>query len=223
MQIVEGIYQVDGVNANSYILVNGNRLTLIDVGLPRNSKKILSFIESMGHKPEDLATIIVTHYHFDHVGSIRQLKEATHAKIAVQQQDANVVSGKVTPPKSKNLFFRAFSAFIKPATFEPDIILNDGDEVDGLTVFHTPGHTMGSICLLDKKRRVLFSGDALRLDKGKVELSPENYNVDTQLAKESIGKIANLDFEILLAGHGPALMKEGAKEVQELLQIISNK
>ena len=46
MKIVDGIYQVDGINGNVYLVEDGDKLILIDTGLPRSHKKIIKYIES---------------------------------------------------------------------------------------------------------------------------------------------------------------------------------
>ena len=77
MEIIPGIHRVDDVNGNCYLIVR-DRLTLIDTGLPRNSKKILRYIENtLKRTPSDLATIILTHYHIDHTGNVSELKKLT--------------------------------------------------------------------------------------------------------------------------------------------------
>ena len=60
---------MNGVNGNVYVVINGKELTLIDTGLPRNAKKILNYIQELGYQPSDISTIILTHFHLDHVGS----------------------------------------------------------------------------------------------------------------------------------------------------------
>ncbi len=211
MKIVDGIYQVDGVNCNVYLIEDNNKLILIDTGLFRNSKKITKYIESLGRKPTDVSNIVVTHFHIDHVGSLKKMQEVTCAKVAVGEFDAEIVAGKKAPPKHKNLMFRAFSFVVKPTPVEPDLRLKEGDKVGALTVILTDGHSEGSISLLDTQRKVLFVGDALRFEKGKLVESPEQFNLDTAKARESIGKISTYDFDVMLGGHGDPL-KEGASQ-----------
>jgi glyoxylase-like metal-dependent hydrolase (beta-lactamase superfamily II) len=98
LKITEGIYQVEGVNCNVYLVENGDKLILIDTGLPRSDKKIVKAIEDLGRKPADVSTIVITHFHVDHVGSLRKMKELTGAKVAVHEADADYVDGKRSPP-----------------------------------------------------------------------------------------------------------------------------
>ena len=145
MKIVEGIHQVDGINGNVYLVEDGEKLILIDTGLPRSHKKIISYIEALGRKPTDVSMIVLTHFHIDHVGSAKKMKELTNAKVAVHEFDADYVAGKKAPPKPKNLMFKALSSIVKAEPVEVDLVLKENDKVGRLTVIHTPGHSEGSI------------------------------------------------------------------------------
>jgi glyoxylase-like metal-dependent hydrolase (beta-lactamase superfamily II) len=99
-----------------------------------------------------------------------------------------------------------------PTPVAVDRELADGDEIDaldGMRVVHTPGHTPGSICFYCPQRRLLFTGDAAANTFG---LRPPIgwYTEDTAQAKESIRKLAALDFEAAFFGHGRPIDKEAA-------------
>jgi glyoxylase-like metal-dependent hydrolase (beta-lactamase superfamily II) len=210
MEIVEGIHKVDEASSNMahsniYLLINGKELIVVDTGTPRNAKKIVDYVEKLGRQPNEVSTIILTHYHMDHTGSVKDLKDLTGAKVAASQEDAQYITGKQSYPKPKGILFRAASSFIKITPVPVDIVLKDGDATGGLTVIFTPGHTPGSIMLLDKKRKVLFSGDSLRVEGGKVTVAPRHFTWDESKEKESIKKVAALDFDILLPGHADYL------------------
>lgn len=215
MKITEGIYQVDGVNCNVYLAEDGDKLVLIDTGLPRSDKKILKEIESLGRKPTDASTIVITHFHIDHTGSLKKMKEATGAKVAVHEGDADYVDGKRPAPKPKNLMIKALSSVMKAAPVDVDIRLKDGDKVGRLLVIYTPGHSEGSISLLDAERKVMFVGDAVRFINGKVEGPPPRFTPDPAQANESIGKIASYDFDIMLSGHGQPLIGNASQKIKE--------
>lgn len=219
MEIIPGIHQIDGVNANSYLVTAEKETMLIDTGLPGNAERILRFIEKAGLKPGDIKTIIITHHHPDHTGSLRNLKKATGAKVAVHREDADYVSGKKKQViQAKNLrtfLFKLLRRFSGSKPVDPDILLKEGDRIDGLTVIHTPGHTPGSIALYDQERRIIFVGDALRYVNGKISDSPELFSSDSNEAKHSIAKIANLDYDILLSGHGQPLMPNASEKVMK--------
>lgn len=82
-------------------------------------------------------------------------------------------------------------------------------------VVHTPGHTPGSISLYDPVRRLLFAGDAVRFVNGKINGPPERFTLDMQQAIQSIQKISQLDFDVMLSGHGEPLKPDASERVKE--------
>lgn len=215
MKIAEGTHRIDGINGNVYLVEDGEALTLIDTGLPRSDKKIIKYIESLGHQPVDVTRIVLTHFHIDHVGSLKKIKEATGAKVAAHEIDAEIISGKKAAPKPKNLMIKALTSVVKADPVDVDLPLKDNDKIGRLTVIYTPGHSEGSIALFDAERKVMFVGDTVRFNDGKIEGPPERFTLDPQKAKESIGRIASFDFDILLSGHGDPLMPNASQRLKE--------
>ncbi len=225
MEIIEGIHRVDKASANMahsnvYLLVLGDELIVVDTGTPGNAKKIVEYVQKIGRRPSNVSTIILTHYHMDHAGSVKELKDLTNAKVAVHEEDADYVSGKKPLPKPKNVFFKAFSSFVKIAPVQPDILLKDKDTIGPLTVIHIPGHTLGSIAFLDEDKKVLFAGDTLRFDGKQLSGSPEQFTLDMTKAKESIGKISTLNFDIMLCGHGEILKPNASAAVKKYYESL---
>ena len=222
MEIIEGIHRVDEASSNMahsnvYLTVNGDELMVIDTGTSGNAKKIVAYIQKIGRQPSEVTTIILTHYHMDHAGSVKDLKDLTHAKVAAGAEDAGFVDGTKPYPKPKNLLFRAVSSFIKTAPVEVDIALKDGDKIGNLKVIELPGHTPGSIALLDEQRRALFAGDTLRWDGSMVTGAPRQYAWDAEKEKASIGKIVQFDFDVMMPGHGEVLKADASKKVKEFV------
>jgi glyoxylase-like metal-dependent hydrolase (beta-lactamase superfamily II) len=220
MEIIEGIHRIDEASnnmahSNVYLVIDGKELIVIDTGMAGNAKKILKYIQGLGYQPSDVSTIILTHYHMDHAGSVKDLKDQTNAKVAVHSEDAEIVEGKKSPPKPKTMLMRAVNSLNKPKPVEVEIVLNDGDKVGSLTVIFTPGHSPGSIALLDAEKKALFVGDTLRFDGAKVVGAPKQFTWDETVEWASIEKLSKLDFEIMLPGHGEILTKNGSGAVRE--------
>jgi len=219
MEIVPGIHQVDGVNGNCYVLERNNGLVLIDTGLPKNSSRIVSYVRDTLHRdPATITTIILTHHHIDHTGNVAAIVAASGAKVAILADDAPYLAGEKAAPLSwgiKGLLIRAFSLFVRQEPVKPDILLHDGDAIAGLTVIHVPGHTPGSIALLDKASGVLFIGDTLRYNGTAIEGPPPQFTPDMAAARQSIRKIAALEFDTLLSGHGVPLKGGAAQKVRD--------
>ena len=84
------------------------------------------------------------------------------AKVAIHEADSAFVSGRehIPAPKGwRGFIFRILGIFMKSGPFQPDILLKDHDTIDGLACIHIPGHTPGSICLLDPVSGALFAGN----------------------------------------------------------------
>jgi hydroxyacylglutathione hydrolase len=215
---MEGVHLVDGVNANVFLVIDGEELTVIDTGMPRNASKIMDYVNEIGREPSDISRILLTHCHIDHVGSAHDLKKLTNAKVAIHQEDAEYVAGTKTFPRQKGvtgILFKAASPFFKFKSVQPDIMLKENDKVGKLTVIHTPGHTPGSISLYDSEREVLFVGDAVRFTDGRIIGPPERFTPDMKKAVQSIGKISQLEFDVMLSGHGEPLKPNASDRIKE--------
>jgi len=225
MEIIPGIHQVDGVNGNCYILVHDS-LSVIDTGLPGSGKKILAYIRDRLHRePGDISTIIISHFHIDHTGGVAALKEAAPgAKIAVGTGDKGYVDGSLplpVHPGFQGLLLRVGSIFMRPRHFTPDILLRDGDRINGLLCVTIPGHTPGSIGLLDETSKTIFCGDIFRSDGATVTAGPLQFSMDMSREHESRLKIAALDFDLLLPGHGVPLRPRASAKVRDFVRPVT--
>ncbi len=115
-------------------------------------KKILKETESLGYK---LTHVINTHGHLDHTRGNAQIIAASGAKLLIHELDAKTL---------EKILIRTFSRLLGgKGSPLPDRLLKDGDTIDigetSLKVIHTPGHTMGGICLYTEGN--LFTGDTL--------------------------------------------------------------
>jgi glyoxylase-like metal-dependent hydrolase (beta-lactamase superfamily II) len=220
MEIIPGIHQVDGVNGNCYILVHDD-LTVIDTGLKGSGKKILNYLREEVHRdPSEIRTIIITHFHMDHVGGVAALKAAAPGvQIAMGSGDEGYVNGTVPLPvysglKGKLLHIAGF--FMRTRHFTPDFLLNDGDRIGGLLCLSIPGR----IGLLDKTKKAFFSGDIFRSDGTTVSGGPLQFTMDQSQELESRKKIAALDFDLLLPGHGVPLQPGASDKVRNFVKCM---
>lgn len=222
MEVTKGIHYVDGSNANCYFVEEADgTLTLVDTGIQPNGKRIIDYLTAkMMRKPSDVKTIVLTHCHVDHVRGAAALKAATGAKVAVHEADADFVSGKAKYPNpggAAGVMFSLLSPFFSAKHVEPDIRLKENDKVGRLTVLQTPGHTPGSISLYNQPGRVLFVGDTVRYINGVLQGPPARFTPEMAQAKASIERLSQLDFDVLLSGHGQPLKSEEApKMLKEL-------
>ena len=182
--------------ANCYIV--GSELTkegmIIDPG--DEAGQILKSVRSLGL---DIKFIVLTHGHIDHVGAVKEVKEATGAEVCVHTDDAKSISG-----QEGRLISMPVSGLSYPAPSSPGRLLKGGDSIDlgdlHFGVLHTPGHTPGGICLLGNG--VLFTGDTLfNYGVGRTDLPGGSYS---QLMNSLHTKLMVLpDETIVYPGHGP--------------------
>jgi glyoxylase-like metal-dependent hydrolase (beta-lactamase superfamily II) len=214
--------------ANSYAVLDESQVagrshaTLIDTGMPGNARTIIEFLESIGKSQADSVTIILTHSDIDHAGSVSELKEKLeNTKVAIHEADAQRLAGEKPLKEVRGfarLVLKAASPFMKLKPVTADILLRGGEQVDGLTVVHTPGHTRGSICLYSERLQAMFVGDALATDRDRTPSLPRaSMSADIDEAKNSARKIASYEFQLLLPGHGPPILSDASRKVKELV------
>jgi len=185
---------VGPIAANCYIV--GSESTkagmIIDPG--DEAEEILKGVKDSGL---DIKLILLTHGHMDHIGALKEIKEATGAEVAMHSDDAKSLQG-----QSQSL--GAMFGLFYPAPPSPDRLLKDGDSLDigdlHFSVLHTPGHTPGGICLSGEG--VVFSGDTLfNYGIGRTDLPGSSYN---QLMNGIHTKLMALpDDTVVYPGHGP--------------------
>jgi glyoxylase-like metal-dependent hydrolase (beta-lactamase superfamily II) len=228
-EILPGVHQIGGVNANSYLIQESDgSLILIDAGMSTGGKKILEHVKTnLSKQPSDLKTHVLTHARIDHIRGVSATKKATGRRLQFTSRMPIFYRErkKLPPPKGATGFiFRIFSVFIQSPAVQPDIGLSENDKIgSSLSVVHTPGHTPGSISLHDQGRKLVFVGNAITNRGGKPQGSIKQFSVDLQQADRSVQKISTFDFETLLSGHGDPVKSEGARRVRELSDFLNKK
>lgn len=216
-----GIYCIDNAGPARVFYVSDER-TVVDTGVPGSVDKILSGLAQIGVSPLQVKRIIVTHHHADHVGSLFELRKRTGAPVVAHPLDAEFINGKRARRAPKGaigkLMFGTMSllGMNRLPNVEVDRCVEDGDQVGGFQVIHTPGHTPGHICLLYDK--YLFSGDLLLATPGAFEETSHLFTGDLALSRQSIVKVAQLKFDSLLSSHRPPYAFGAAEKMRELAQ-----
>ncbi len=160
--------------------------------------------------PNALEYIVLTHCHYDHIFGALELAEQTGARIAIHKNDAESLGD--DHATVSNLFG------VRSPAIEPDVMLQGGEMLDlgdlELKVIHTPGHTLGSICLYGSKQ--LFSGDTVFPNGsfGRTDLK----GGDTKKLIESIKLLTTMDVEILYPGHGDVTSKNVNAQIRDSLR-----
>ncbi len=229
-EIVSGVYGIAMAYVNAFLIADEGGLALVDSGLPKRKDTILGTVAGIARQPADLKDILITHYHVDHVGSLADLKAASDAKSYVHPADCPIVRGEEPQPgpNPSSLMGRLVGPLMERLSPEPpsaavDVEVQDGQELPiagGIKVLHTPGHTPGHLAFLLPAKKVLFVGDAAANILG-LRTPLGMYTVDPEQAKESIRKLAALEFDVACFGHGRVLKGEANLRFRRLAEKLA--
>ena len=188
MKICEDVYKIPG-DSNVYLILRPEP-TLIDTSDSADSVYIKSEIEKI-IPVEKIKNVMLTHLHYDHAGNVELFP---NAKFYADEKEIENYKN-----SSKDFFFHDISVKTDEILREKLIALSD--EIIGLKVIKCPGHTRGSVAFLDKKRKLLFSGDTIFANGiGRTDFDnslPEEMNTSVEGLIQKV-KDGNLK---LLSGH----------------------
>jgi len=178
---------------NAYVLIRGKEAAVVDTGTAGNGSKIADVVRTAGLSWDAVHHVILTHYHPDHIGSVGEVLGAA-AK-------ATAYAGAADIPQIKSP--------------RPIKTVGDNDEVFGLRVIATPGHTPGHVCVFDPAGSLLILGDAMNNIDKLAGPNPQ-YTADMVQAHQSVKKLAKLKFERAVFGHGEPIDKNASQEIAKL-------
>lgn len=166
-EIISGIFCVGGPelshpqDALVYLIKGEEKATLIDAGAGKGSAVIWENIQKAGVNPEDLAYLILTHGHIDHIGGASFFKERTQCLTVAHELDQEAIES-----GDPGLTAASWYGLSLPSLKVDQVLKAKIEELslghkEKLICLHTPGHTPGSISLyIDRqKQRVLFGQD----------------------------------------------------------------
>lgn len=207
-------------------LIQDRGLILVDCG-PRNQvQSFLKQLDQMGYHPSDIKLILLTHGHFDHIGSATEIKAISGAPLAMHVGDAEPVEqGVAIPVQGISSWGRVVAAFsglaaglsaINPLSI--DIKLGDDAvslEPYGIPgrILHTPGHTRGSVSVLLEDGQA-FVGD-LAMNMAPLRFSPglSIFGYDAGAVKASCARLLGLGAKVIYPSHGMPFSAEVLRRV----------
>ena len=203
-RVAEDVFQIpltprDGVNA--YLLGD----VVVDAGTKVNAKRLIKALH--GHA---VGAHALTHGHIDHAGGSRRLVEAYDVPVWVGELDREAVeTGR--PPAPETWAEPAVARFGGFEAVGVARALREGDDLGhGFTVLETPGHSDGHVAFWRESDRTLVLGDVffnmhvLTTARGLHE-PPRIFTRDPRRNRESARRLAALEPELALFGHGPPL------------------
>ncbi|AVH61636.1 MULTISPECIES: MBL fold metallo-hydrolase [Streptomyces] len=225
VEAAAGVHLVHGSNTNWVVLSEGDAVTLIDTGYPGDRQDVLASLDALGHAPEAVSAVLITHAHNDHLGSAEYLSSTFGIPVHLHEAEL---------PHARREFLHQVSVGqVMRQAWRPGVLpwavhaLRSGGKTDvrmtrpeafpaagpldlpGRPVpVHTPGHTAGHCVYHLPDAGILISGDALvsghptsRI-RGP-QLLPAMFDTDRAGALASLQHIEALAADVLLPGHGP--------------------
>ena len=200
-------------DSNMYLIMGSEMTALIDTGTGFAVDSTISSIKKgLGGRKLDI--VILTHRHYDHVGGLRAIIKEFSPKLYAGPDDA----APLREGDSESTLGTKFGGSIDPMDVTD---FREGDRLDlgghVLTPFMTPGHTIGSICVLDETTGSMFSGDTVFVDGVGNTMHPTGSD---RMLIDSLKKLEKIEFEALYPGHGPFVTKDGKKYVSKGLKLM---
>jgi metallo-beta-lactamase class B len=229
MKIRKNLYQVGGdqngitwagvdagfEDGNSYILATPEGLIMFDCGCGETLGQIFDNMQYWELDPQDIRYCLITHSHFDHAAGAHLLKERGIPLLAHEIAADAIEAGD-----------ERCCGYLYHKTFVPCTIdrrLHDGEvlELCGVRfeVVHLPGRSMGCTAFLfeHEGKRILISGDVI----GTLNVGDFGWNgsidFDKKIYLESLKRLARMDTDLMLPGHGPIYFHKPRRRAEQAL------
>ncbi|MDO3697039.1 MBL fold metallo-hydrolase, partial [Curtobacterium flaccumfaciens] len=172
----EGIHRLEIAHTNTYLVETGDRLLVVDAGLPAAWPHLQLAVHDLGYTPDQVEGLLLTHGHFDHVGTAARMHRDWGTPVFVHPGDRHLAAHPYSYRPQTNRF--GFVA-LHPGGLRPlgRMLLAGAVTVDGIAdteplesradvpgnpwIIETPGHTDGHVALHFADRDAVIAGDAL--------------------------------------------------------------
>lgn len=224
VDVAPGVHRLGDELVNFYLVEDGDRLTLVDAGIPAHRARLERHLRSIGRALTDIDAVVLTHAHVDHVGIADGVRRDAGARVLVSEGDAEQArTGKphkrdasLLPYLRHPAAWRLFAGLARGGAARPpriDEIATFASEPAELDVpgrprvVPTPGHSPGHVCLHLADRGVLIAGDALcsynpLTGARGPQLMPRGFAASAAQALSSLDALEGLDAQVVLFGHG---------------------
>jgi glyoxylase-like metal-dependent hydrolase (beta-lactamase superfamily II) len=176
--IAPGIHFIEHARTNVYLVEDDDGLLLVDTGLPRSKALLLQALSRIGRAAEDIRAVVLTHAHFDHVGTAEHLRSRYGIPVYCHPDDASLAAHPYSYERERSPFLyplrhpRAIPGLVHMAAAGAVAVKGVEDTLpltpEALAALPgapllvpTPGHTKGHCALHFPDRDAVISGDAL--------------------------------------------------------------
>lgn len=238
-----GVWRIKDVFVNMYLIHNpsDNKWVLLDAGLKTSGTKIKKVAEHLFWPETAPSAIVLTHAHFDHIGSLKKLAEEWDVPIYAHALEKPYLTGvsKYPPPDpAVGGGLMSLLSFTYPRgpidVADRLLVLPEDGSIPVLPewrYYHTPGHAPGHISLFRERDKLLLAGDAfvttcqesafsVMMQKRELHGPPKYYTYNWQSSEHSVKLLADLDPEIAATGHGKPMAGEALR--QGLRHLVEN-
>jgi glyoxylase-like metal-dependent hydrolase (beta-lactamase superfamily II) len=235
LEAAPGVHRVEDAYTNWYLVEGGDReLVAVDAGVRSSWDSLRSALPRIGRSDSDLASVVLTHAHFDHLGFAERARRDLGVDVWVHENDVPLVHHPMqyahersrlpylANPKAMPIMGALLSAgaFWPPPVKQLRRYRQDGERLPaGLQPVFTPGHTLGHCALHLPDRDALIAGDAIvTLDPYTAAKGPRIVagaaTADRERALGSLDALAATGAAIVLTGHGE-VWRGGAQAAAE--------
>ena len=227
-EVADGVFLVRGSQVNLYLLRDGRAVTLVDSGYPADTGRVEDAVRHIGARPEDIAALLVTHAHTDHIGAANHLHnrygtplylhpaEVPHAQRQyLEQISLRAVVVRCWRPRmlrwARHAIAAGGTADVAAAHAQPlpPAAADGALDLPGRPVpVFTPGHTSGHTAYLLPGAGAVITGDALVTSHPTTatpygpQLIAPYFQHDQALARGSLDALSTLPARLVLPGHG---------------------
>ena len=212
-EVGEGVFQLESTGRTVNIfLVQASAPVLVDTGKPVQGGAVVEELRTAGISPR---FVLLTHADFDHSGGADAVRGAFGAPVCAPAAERPLLTGELHRRFVVRMMIRSVNRGRLPKPPSVDRWIGDGEVVEGLQAIATPGHTPGHTSY--RFGTTLIAGDAVIT--GEIFREPvPMFCMDNAETRRSIEKLARLDVDLAVSGHGPA--SRGAKE--KLADLVAN-
>ena len=210
---------------STYLIRGVKGIVMVDTGVPNKIRAFKRKLARLYIKPQDIKLIVLTHSHFDHAGSSKDIKEFTGAKIVIHESEKEYLEeGGFVMPHGVNIWgkftWHLLFPFFKNIQFprpKADILLGSDEltlsdlGIDGI-ILHTPGHTHGSLSVLLKTGEAFVGCLAHEGLPFRTRPGFPIYAEDINKVKESWKLLIEKGARSVFPGHGKAFPIEVIKK-----------
>jgi glyoxylase-like metal-dependent hydrolase (beta-lactamase superfamily II) len=223
--VAPGVWRIKDIFVNCYIVSTDAGWVLVDAGLKTTYAKIKGLAETLFGKSASPDAIVLTHGHFDHVGSLKRLADEWDVSILAHPLEIPYLTGLSKYPPADPTVGGGMMVYMSwlyprgPIKIDDRVVplAQDGSisSMPGWRWIHTPGHSPGHISLYREEDGCLIAGDAfvatdqrkasaVASQRKEIHGPPPYFTPDWQSAAASVRELARLKPNILATGHGRA-------------------